>query len=257
MQEITQAIVFAIASVLHGITGMAFPMIGTTALAFMMPLSQAVALVALPSVVMSFLVIIANRQKSIIQELIYYLKKYQLLVISSIIGGIVGVKLLLILPNYILYLAMSVITLYYVLLGFLSLKGKVKELKVPTHNISMIIFGFLAGIIGGSTNAMSPILLMFLMSYSQDKNQIAKSSNLCYLLGKVVQIIFLKEQFATFNQGQWVLLIVLTIISMGFLFIGIWLRNKISIEKFKSLTYFVLLVLAIKIGYSGLQGLVA
>lgn len=63
MQEIIQSIVFVIASILHGITGMAFPMLGTTSLAFVMPLSKVVALVALPSLLMSILVLCSNNQK--------------------------------------------------------------------------------------------------------------------------------------------------------------------------------------------------
>lgn len=43
MQEIMQSIVFVAAAILHGITGMGFPMLGTTALAFNMPLSKVVA----------------------------------------------------------------------------------------------------------------------------------------------------------------------------------------------------------------------
>ncbi|MFC0821391.1 sulfite exporter TauE/SafE family protein [Moraxella marmotae] len=257
MQELIQILAFAIASVLHGITGMGFPMIGTTALAFIMPLPQAVAMVALPSVVMSLLVMSTGRKRSLMAELWHYCQHYKLLAISSIIGGVIGVKLLLILPNYVLYLAMSAVTLYYVAQGFLSLKGKLPELSVPTTPMSMAAFGLLAGIIGGSTNAMSPILLMFLMSYTKDKNEIAKASNLCYLLGKVVQVILLKDRFLSFTYTNWLVLLALTAVSIGFLLLGIYLRAKISIDAFKALTYGVLLLLALKIGYSGLQGLFA
>ncbi|MBR5676007.1 MAG: sulfite exporter TauE/SafE family protein, partial [Neisseriaceae bacterium] len=85
MQEIIQSIVFIIASILHGITGMAFPMLTTSSLAFIMPLSKVVALVALPSMLMSLLVLCSHNQKSIGQEIIYYLKTYKLLAISSVI----------------------------------------------------------------------------------------------------------------------------------------------------------------------------
>ncbi|MDO4700920.1 MAG: TSUP family transporter [Moraxella sp.] len=254
-QELFELLTFAIASVLHGITGMAFPMIGTTTLAFVMPLSKAVAMVALPSIVMSFLVMSANRVRPLTAEIWHYCQHYKLLALSSMMGGVVGVQLLLVLPNYLLYLVMSVITLYYVAQGFLSLKGKITELSVPTTPMSMASFGFLAGVVGGSTNAMSPILLMFLMSYTKDKNAIAKASNLCYLLGKLVQVLLLKAQFLSFNQKDWLMLMILTAVSIGFLFVGIHLRTKMSINTFKALTYGVLLLLALKIGYSGLQGL--
>ena len=74
MHEIIQSIVFIVAAILHGITGMGFPMLGTTALAFIMPLSKVVALVALPSLLMSLLVLCSNNKKGFYQEIVYYLK---------------------------------------------------------------------------------------------------------------------------------------------------------------------------------------
>lgn len=90
MQEIIQSIVFIAAAILHGITGMGFPMLGTTALAFIMPLSKVVALVALPSLLMSLLVLCSNNKKGFYQEIVYYLKTYKLLAIGSVVGSILG-----------------------------------------------------------------------------------------------------------------------------------------------------------------------
>ena len=98
MNDIIQLIIFTIAGILHGITGMGFPMIGTSALSFSLPLSQAVAIVAIPSLLMSLLVLCSNNKQGIWRELTDYLHQYKLLAITSVIGGIIGVKLLLILP---------------------------------------------------------------------------------------------------------------------------------------------------------------
>lgn len=251
MQEIIQSIVFIIASILHGITGMAFPMLATTSLTFMMPLSKVVALVALPSLLMSLLVLSSHNQKSIGQEIIDYLKDYKLLAISSVIGSILGVKLLLILPVSWLYLLMASVTLYYSINGLLNIYGKVKPIKVTPNNRNMFIFGLLAGVIGGSTNAMSPILLMFLFSQTDDKNRITKASNLCFLLAKFVQIYMLKNQYLLLNKSEYGLIFLLTLFSIVGLYVGIWLRNKISAKIFKILIFVILLILAVKIGYSG------
>lgn len=255
MQEIIQSIVFMIAAILHGITGMAFPMLGTTALAFVMPLSKVVALVALPSLLMSLLVLCSNNTKGFWQEIIEYLKTYKLLAISSVVGSVLGVKLLLILPVSWLFLLMASITLYYSINGLLNIYGKAKNIQVIANNKNMALFGFLAGIIGGSTNAMSPILLMFLLSETDDKNRIAKASNLCYLLAKIVQIYMLKDQYLLLNKHEYSLIFFLTIISIIGLYIGGWLRNKISPNFFKLLIFIILFVLALKIGHSGLMKL--
>ncbi|HEZ0499823.1 TPA: sulfite exporter TauE/SafE family protein [Neisseria meningitidis] len=252
MQEIMQSIVFVAAAILHGITGMGFPMLGTTALAFIMPLSKVVALVALPSLLMSLLVLCSNNKKGFWQEIVYYLKTYKLLAIGSVVGSILGVKLLLILPVSWLLLLMAIITLYYSVNGILNVCAKAKNIQVVANNKNMVLFGFLAGIIGGSTNAMSPILLIFLLSETENKNRIVKSSNLCYLLAKIVQIYMLRDQYWLLNKSEYGLIFLLSVLSVIGLYVGIQLRTKISPNFFKMLIFIVLLVLALKIGHSGL-----
>ncbi|HEZ7571424.1 TPA: sulfite exporter TauE/SafE family protein [Neisseria meningitidis] len=252
MQEIMQSIVFVAAAILHGITGMGFPMLGTTALAFIMPLSKVVALVALPSLLMSLLVLCSNNKKGFWQEIVYYLKTYKLLAIGSVVGSIFGVKLLLILPVSWLLLLMAIITLYYSVNGILNVCAKAKNIQVVANNKNMVLFGFLAGIIGGSTNAMSPILLIFLLSETENKNRIVKSSNLCYLLAKIVQIYMLRDQYWLLNKSEYGLIFLLSVLSVIGLYVGIRLRTKISPNFFKMLIFIVLLVLALKIGHSGL-----
>ncbi|HEZ6404118.1 sulfite exporter TauE/SafE family protein [Neisseria meningitidis] len=252
MQEIIQSIVFIAAAILHGITGMGFPMLGTTVLAFNMPLSKVVALVALPSLLMSLLVLCSNNKKGFWQEIVYYLKTYKLLAIGSVVGSIFGVKLLLILPVSWLLLLMAIITLYYSVNGILNVCAKAKNIQVVANNKNMVLFGFLAGIIGGSTNAMSPILLIFLLSETENKNRIVKSSNLCYLLAKIVQIYMLRDQYWLLNKSEYGLIFLLSVLSVIGLYVGIRLRTKISPNFFKMLIFIVLLVLALKIGHSGL-----
>lgn len=255
MNELGLAFIFGAAAILHGITGMGFPMLGTTALAFMLPLSESVAMVALPSLLMSLLVLCSNNERPLLQELSHYTKHYLPLAISSIVGSIAGVWLLLILPSAWLYLLMAVVTLYYATNGLLSLTDKVGQLTVPTNTASMIIFGLLAGLVGGATNAMSPILLIFLFSLTSNKTQIAKASNLCYLLGKIVQIVMLSPQYATFDGQKYLLIAIITAISMASLYVGLYLRDKISVNVFKLLTFGILLLLALKIGNTGLTQL--
>ncbi|MBP3194569.1 MAG: sulfite exporter TauE/SafE family protein [Cardiobacteriaceae bacterium] len=203
MQEIVQVLLFFIAAILHGITGMAFPMLATTSLAFIMLLSKVVALVAIPSLFMSLLLLCSHNQKGIYQDFIYYLKHYKLLAISSLIGSFLGVKLLFILPVSYIYLLMAIVTLYYSLNGLLNIYGRAKIISVNANQKNMCLFGFLAGIIGGATNAMSPILLMYLFSETNDRNRIAKTSNLCFLLAKIVQICMLRNQYLMLNKSEY------------------------------------------------------
>lgn len=255
MQAIIETIVFALASILHGIAGMAFPMVSTTALAFFMPLTQVVAFVAIPSLLMNVLVLCTNNKQGLMAELRFYYQEYKLLALTSVIGGMLGVWLLLVLPVGYLYVMMAVVTLYYACHGLLGMMGKAKPLTVPTGKVSMSVFGLLAGAIGGATNAMSPILLIFLFSKSADRHEIAKASNLCYFLSKVVQIYMLRGEYLTYTPSQIGWLAVLTGLSMAGLFVGIWLGKKLSPMWFKGLIFVILLLLSLKVGHTGLSKL--
>lgn len=228
-------------------------MIGTIALAMLYPLPKAIAIMAIPSLMMNVMVLFGSARHGIKSEAIYYAKKYGLLVLTSLLGSIAGVKLLLIVPAGFVYLLMAAATLYFVVSGYLSQKGVIKAWAVPTGTLSLITFGLLAGVIGGATNAMSPILMMYLFAKTQDKTEIVKASNLCYLVSKVVQIILLKSQLLAFSTQEITTVVVITLAAMVFLMLGIRFRSKVSPTKFKNAIFIVLLLLALKVGYSGLS----
>lgn len=57
----------------------------------------------------------------------------------------------------------------------------------PTFSI--IVFGLLAGIIGGLTNVMSLILIIYSLEAKHSRKEVIQSANLCFLFGKLIQII--------------------------------------------------------------------
>ena len=44
--------------------------------------------------------------------------------------------------------------------------------------------------------------MMYLFSKTDDKHEIVKSSNLCYLFGKIIQILFLGQNIIGFNYQE-------------------------------------------------------
>lgn len=239
-------IVLVFASLLHGLTGMGFPLIATPTLAFFLPLSTSLAILAIPTLILNAMVVFGSSTTPAKSPAI---KPYLPLILTSIIGSIIGVKLLFILPVIYLNALMAVVILYYAIQGLLSLFGLIKPLKVPTGKLSMASFGLLSGLIGGATNAMSPILMMYLFSKTDDKNDIAKISNVCFLFAKLTQIALLWQEFQKFTPSLWLLTAIITALSMLGIFAGIRLRDKINQQTFKGLIYLILLGLGAKIGY--------
>lgn len=240
-------VILLLASLLHGLTGMGFPLIATPTLAFFLPLATSLAVLAIPTLILNAMVVFGGNAKG--NDTSTPTKSYLPLIITSIVGSIIGVQLLFILPIGIINSIMAVVILYYAIQGLLSLFGLIKPLKVPTGTISMASFGLLSGLIGGATNAMSPILMMYLFSKTDDKNDIAKISNICFLFAKLTQIALLWQEFKNFTSSLWLLTFVITVLSMVGIFVGIRLRNKLNPQTFKGLIYIILLGLGIKIGY--------
>ncbi|BBI69294.1 hypothetical protein PKHYL_34850 [Psychrobacter sp. KH172YL61] len=128
-----------------------------------------------------------------------------------------------------------------------------KQIRLADTKPMLIAVGFGAGVIGGSTNAMSTILMMYLLSASDDKNTIAKVGNMCYFLGKVAQIIVLREPIMALSSDEWQLIALLSVISIVTLLVGIRLRRYLPQARFRQLILLILVVLGIRVGWQGVM----
>ncbi|WP_201527281.1 sulfite exporter TauE/SafE family protein [Psychrobacter frigidicola] len=242
--------VFALASLLHGVSGLGVTLVTTTALASMYPLPHAIVLVIFPSLLLNAMTWLSGGGRSIWQNFTYYGRRYWLLALTSLLGSILGAKLLLWIDSTYILLMLAAVIGFYVISALLG-----KQIRLPDTKPVLIIVGFSAGIIGGSTNAMSTILMMYLLSASSDKNTITKVGNMCYLLGKVAQIIVLREPIMALSSNEWQLIGLLSVMSIMALLIGIRLRRYLPQARFRQLILLILSVLGIRVGWQGIAGL--
>ena len=250
-ENLLLTIIFTVASLLHGISGIGVTLVSTTALASMYSLQHAIILIIFPSLALNLMTWLIGGGRSMGENFRYYLKHYWLLALMSLLGSLLGVKLLLwIDSSYILVLLAAVIA-FYVISNALG-----KRIILPATTPVLIVTGLIAGIIGGSTNAMSTILLMYLLGSSDDKNTIAKVGNMCYLLGKVAQIIVLRESLIALPKADWLLIALLTTVSLVSLLIGIRLRHYLSQDRFRQLVLIILTFLGLRVGWQGIVGLI-
>lgn len=250
-ENLLLTIIFTVASLLHGISGIGVTLVSTTALASMYSLQHAIILIIFPSLALNLMTWLIGGGRSMGENFRYYLKHYWLLALMSLLGSLLGVKLLLwVDSSYILVLLAAVIA-FYVISNALG-----KRIILPATTPVLIVTGLIAGIIGGSTNAMSTILLMYLLGSSDDKNTIAKVGNMCYLLGKVAQIIVLRESLIALPKADWLLITLLTTVSLVSLLIGIRLRHYLSQDRFRQLVLIILTFLGLRVGWQGIVGLI-
>lgn len=249
-ENLVLGLIFAIASLLHGISGLGVTLVTTTALASMYPLQHAIILIILPSFALNLMTWLIGGERSVWENFIYYLKHYWLLALMSLLGSLLGVKLLMWVDSSYILLLLAAVIAFYVISNALG-----KKIILPATKPVLIITGITAGIIGGSTNAMSTILLMYLLSATDDKNTIAKVGNMCYLLGKVAQIIVLWQPIMALPSSDWLLIAVLTILSIASLLVGIRLRHYLSQARFRQLVLVILTVLGLRVGWQGMMGI--
>jgi len=229
--------VFAIASVLHGVTGIGFPIMTTAALALFMPLKSAILITLFPTLIINVLSFLSGHKASDV------IRSSAPLALSSTVGSLLGVQLLFWVQQSYLLLVLALATFFYVY------SAVFREAKIASPSRGgTLAYGMLAGLVGGPTNAMSPVLMMFLLSTSEDKNTISQSANLCFLLGKLSQlVIFSLYGEALFEPKLLSMTLGLTLISVIFLNVGFALRRRISVVRFKHIIIIVLALLAVSL----------
>ena len=237
----------AIAAILHGMSGFGFPMLSTAAVAMLYPLSTAVALVLIPCLLLNLFMLRGDTQQSIFSSLYGYCKKYWGLILSALIGSYLGVSLLLILNEGYLKFAMGTLILLYVADQF-----RQHPLQISASMKNMLIFGFLAGVIGGATNAMAPFLMMYLLSTQHSKTDIVVISNLNFIISKLIQLAVLYPVIQQFNHIQLQVLALICLISVAMVYVGSQIRKNISQAVFKQIVFTLLGLMAI---YAIAQGL--
>ncbi|MGP9688374.1 sulfite exporter TauE/SafE family protein [Psychrobacter sp. AOP22-C1-C5] len=245
-QTLLLVAVFALASLLHGISGLGVTLVTTTALASMYPLPYAIVLTIFPSLLLNAMTWLAGGGRTIWQNFIYYGRRYWLLALTSLLGSILGAKLLLWVDSAYILLVLAAVIGFYVISSLLG-----KQIRLPATKPVLIGVGFSAGLIGGATNAMSTILMMYLLSASDDKNTVAKVGNMCYFLGKIAQIIVLREPLMALSGGEWQMIALLSILSIVALLVGIRLRRYLPQARFRQLILVILTVLGIRVGWQG------
>lgn len=235
--------IFALAGVLHGLTGIGITLVATAALTTIYPLSHALVLAVLPCLLINGVVFFQGKQP------VFYLKKYGWLALMSFIGSLIGTKLVFILPQNVLLIGVGVAILFYVCSQWLG-----KTIKLPTTFLVVTLSGLIAGIIGGATNAMSPVLMMYLLSATHGekaKTEIVVASNLCYLVGKIAQLIILWPEITVLPPSELMLIATATGIATVALFVGFYFRKKISSGLFRQLILVILFGLPIKVILKG------
>lgn len=147
---------FVLGALLHGVAGFGYPIVGTAIIASFYPLKIAVAMVIVPCIILNLIML--RTGGTIIGNMIKYGKEYFWLFVMSFLGGLVGVRLLLLFPDNYLKIFLGVTLITYIATQYSKFKIKFKKDK-----LTMSIAGFIVGVVGGVTNAIVAFLMIYLL----------------------------------------------------------------------------------------------
>lgn len=119
-QMLVLVAIFALASLLHSINGLGVTLVTTIALANMYPLPHAIVLVIFPSLLLNDMTWLVGGGRTIWQNLIYYGGRYWLLAVTSLLGSLLGAKLLLWVDSAYILLVLAAVVGFYVISSLLA-----------------------------------------------------------------------------------------------------------------------------------------
>lgn len=223
------------ASLIHGSIGFGFPMIATPLIALNTDIQTAIIYTLIPTLLVN---IISISSEGTLKEAF---KRFWLLAIYAGFGSILGTLLLISFNSELFKLLLAFAILSYLLLDMV----KIEILWIKNSpKLSQAIFGSLAGLLGGLTNAMAPVLIVYTLESKFSKKEIIQASNICFFVGKVIQIILFTIASAFTLKEVSVSLVTLIAVSVA-LFLGVKLKKHINSKVYKKLIKLLLFSIAI------------
>lgn len=234
------AVIFFIAALVHGSIGFGFPMIATPLLALFVDIQSAIILTLIPTLLMN-IVSIASEADFKLSAFYEAIKRHYVLASYALIGTIVGTFVLLSTDSDIFKLLLSFAILIYLI------SDQIKLNMAWLHRypkVSKLVFGLSAGLLGGLTNVMAPVLIIYSLALNRSKRDIIQASNLCFLFGKITQICLFTYS-SKFTSNELSISSLMFVVSAVAITLGIQIKKRIEVNAYIGLLKVLLLCLAI------------
>lgn len=237
------SVILFFSAILHGSIGFGFPMIATPLLALFTDIQTAIMFTLIPTLLVNIISIVSE------EKLTTVFKEFFPFALIAMAGSGLGTLVLLYANTDYFKLFLAFVILVYLFMDNLKISSTYVQ-RNPKK--SLVFFGLSAGFIGGLTNVMAPILIMYSMESKHTKQQTIVFSNLCFLMGKTIQI-FLFSLFGTFTLQE-VGFSMGSLIAVGIaLYLGIKIKRMIDAKAYKRFIKVLLFSISMVLLYQVLQ----
>lgn len=223
-----------VSSLVHGSIGFGFPMIATPLLAMVTDMKTAILYIAIPTLLINLISIYSEG------NFLEAIKRFYPLALIGMIGSAIGTQILIYSSSELFKLLLAFSILLYLFIQKFKIQMKwIGEKKT----LSMVVFGLIAGIIGGLTNVMASILIIYSLESKHSKKEIIQSTNLCFLFGKVTQIVLFTFH-GSFTYELLTLSFSSLIIVVIAMFVGLKIKDKMPKESYVKVVKVILFLIA-------------
>lgn len=231
-------VIFLIAGLAHGILGLGFPMLATPLLAIMFDMRTAILLTLLPTITVNLISILRGGRWS------ESIGQHWPLAVMIPLGTVIGTWLLVSVDPSPFRLLLAGIILLQLLND--RLRG-IRMDWVRTHTwLAYPVFGLAAGFAAGTVNVMVPLLILFALEVGMSKLAMVQVFNLCFLVGKTVQV-------GVFSVAGLLTLPVLSaalpfsVVAAAALLIGMRIRDRVQGDTYRRWLHLVLWVMVLSL----------
>jgi uncharacterized membrane protein YfcA len=226
--------IFCLAAFIHGSIGFGFPMVATPLLALFTDIQTAIVLTFIPTLLVNLISIVSEG------NILLAARRNLSLALFAMLGSAVGTQIMLSVNSDIFKGLLGFVIIIYLLVE----KTKLKLSWIRLYpRLSKLTFGVSAGLVGGLTNVMAPVLIIYSLESKHSKIEIVQASNLCFLFGKIIQI-FLFTLNDKFTLNELSTSAVMLIVSSIGLYVGIALKKKINEVVYRKIIRALLFTLA-------------
>ena len=234
---IVYAAIFLLAALIHGSTGFGFPMVSTPLLALVSDIQTAILLTLIPTFVVNLVTITSEGNfKQAVRD-------HLPIALLAMVGAGFGTLILIFTTTAFFELLLAVAIIVYLLADKIRLN---LDWIRNYPRMSKVLFGLSAGLLGGLTNVMAPVLIIFAVESRYSKSGLIQASNMCFLSGKLIQLI-LFSYHGSFTLDELSISAVMIIAVALALAVGVQIRKRIHVEVYMKVLRGFLLLLALSL----------
>ena len=236
------SVILFFSALVQGSIGFGFPLISTPLLAMITDMKTAVLYVVIPTLLINVISLFSEG------DILKAFKRFYPLAFMAMLGSAIGTQILIYSSSEFFKLLLAISIFFY--LAIQKFKFEMKWVN-EKPKFSIIFFGFVAGIIGGLTNVMSMILIIYSLEAKHTRKEVIQSANLCFLFGKLVQVIIFAMHGSFTQEVLNTSMLSLVVVGIAVL-IGIKIKNKIPQDNYNKIIKVFLFLMAVALIYQTL-----